>query len=63
MPGERAHFQFVGTDPALDEVLARLLALNADRAAAEARADTAAGPPGPGGSRPHEAGDILRNSF
>ena len=34
-----------------DEVFARLLALNADRAVAEARVGTAAGPPLPGRSR------------
>ena len=34
-----------------------VLALNAARAAAEA------GPSGPGRSRHHDAGDILRNSF
>ena len=50
-------------DEVRDEVLARLLALNADRAAAEARAGTAAGPPVPGRSRPVDAGDILGNSF
>ena len=50
-------------DEVRDEVLARLLALNADRAAAEARAGTGAGPPVPGRSRPVDAGDILGNSF
>ena len=49
-------------DEVRDEVLARLLALNADRAAAEARAGTAAGPPIPGRSRPVDAGDILGSS-
>ena len=43
-------------DEVRDEVLARLLALNADRAAAEARAGTGAGPPVPGRSRPVDAG-------
>ena len=50
-------------DEVRDEVLARLLALNADRAAAEARAGIAAGPPVPRRSRPVDAGDILGNSF
>ena len=49
-------------DEVRDEVLARLLALNADRAAAEARAGTAAGPPVRGRSRPVDAGDILGSS-
>ena len=50
-------------DEVRDEVLARLLALNADRAAAEARAGTAASPPVPGRSRPVDAGDILGSNF
>ena len=43
-------------DEVRDEVLARLLALNADRAAAEAGAGTGAGPQVPGRSRPVDAG-------
>ena len=50
-------------DEVRDEVLARLLALNADRAAAEARAGTAAGPPVPARSRPVDDGDILGSNF
>ena len=50
-------------DEVRDEVLARLLALNADRAAAEARAGTAAGPSVRGRSRPVDAGDILGSSI
>ena len=50
-------------DEVRDEVLARLLALNANRAAAEARAGTAASPPVPGRSRPVDAGDILGSNF
>ncbi len=50
-------------DEVRDEVLARLLALNADRAAAEARAGTAAAPSVPGRSRPVDAGDILGSNF
>ena len=50
-------------DEVRDEVLARLLALNANRAAAEARAGAAAGPPIPGRSRPGDAGDILGSSI
>ena len=49
-------------DEVRDEVLARLLALNADRAAAEARAGAAAGPSVRGRSRPVDAGDILGSS-
>ena len=53
-------FRYRWPDEVRDEVLARLLALNADRAAAEARASTAPGPPV---SRPIDDGEVLGNTF
>ena len=56
-------YRYRWPDEVRDEVLARLLALNADRAAIEARAGTAAGPPVPARSSPVDDGDILGSNF
>ena len=56
-------YRYRWPDTVRDEVLARLLALNADRAVAEARAGLAAGPPVPGSYRPVDDGDVVGNTL